>query len=98
MTLDARRGSIAREEASHPRDARRGGTQDPPGDGMVHVSQLSRTTRYTAAEDIGAAFPLGSPIYVKVHFIKDGERVELNAKDVDQRTGAALEPEHRRGN
>ena len=38
-------------------------------DGMVHVSQLSRSQRFYDARDIEQAFPLGGPIFVQVVFV-----------------------------
>jgi predicted RNA-binding protein with RPS1 domain len=63
-------------------------------DGMVHVSQLSRSQRFYDARDIEQAFPLGGPIFVQVVQVKEGNRVELSAQDVDQATGQALPPRH----
>ena len=61
---------------------------------MVHVSQLSRSQRFYDARDIEQAFPLGGPIFVQVVQVKEGNRVELSAQDVDQATGQALPPRH----
>ena len=58
----------------------------------VHVSQLSRSQRFYDARDIEQAFPLGGPILVQVVQVKEGNRVELSAQDVDQ---AMARPCHR---